>query len=56
MRWQCTFINSKGVRCEKEAIYRLQYGHDHPFEFVDTCEEHKKEFKNFDRVEIFEGE
>ena len=53
-RWRCEYVDAKGIRCEAEAIYRLQFAYLHPFDFVDTCEEHKTEYKNSCRVEVLE--
>jgi len=43
----CQFINSKGVICDKAAVARLHFGVDHPFDFVDVCEVHKKEYRYY---------
>jgi hypothetical protein len=40
MKWQCSYHNSKGVRCENEAIYRAQFHEEHPFDHMDLCETH----------------
>lgn len=47
IRWMCQFINSKGVICDKAAVARLHFGVDHPFDFVDVCEVHKKEYRYY---------
>jgi len=47
MRWRCSYHNSKGDRCRNTAVLRLQYGSEHPFDFVDVCFEHRLEYKSF---------
>lgn len=47
MRWQCTFVNAAGSRCENEAIHRLHFASEHPFDFVDCCKVHFEEYKYF---------
>lgn len=42
MKWQCSYYNSKGIRCEKEATLRIHFSKDHPFDHMDLCEEHKQ--------------
>jgi len=45
MRWQCQYVDSKGIRCKEEAFYRLHFAEDHPFEHVDVCKKHEKEYR-----------
>lgn len=40
MRWQCSFVDSKGKRCEAEALSRLHYSGEHPFDHADYCDAH----------------
>jgi len=47
MKWRCSFHSANGVRCEKEAVLRLHYHKDHPFDFVDTCREHLQEYRHY---------
>ena len=47
MRWQCTFVNAAGSRCENEAIHRLHFSSADPFNHVDVCAEHFEEYKVF---------
>jgi hypothetical protein len=44
MKWQCKFYDKDGRRCESEAVARLHFSPDHPFDHIDVCEEHKKEY------------
>jgi hypothetical protein len=46
MRWRCSYHDAKGIRCENEAIYRLHFAADHPFDHVDVCEKHQNEYTN----------
>jgi len=43
--WQCTFIDSSGVRCKEAAVLRLHYSKDDPFNHVDICREHESKFR-----------
>lgn len=47
---RCMYINSKGKQCEQAALVRLYISADHPFDFVDTCAEHRKEYQYFGSV------
>lgn len=47
MRWQCSFISISGVRCESAASFRLHFSASHPFEHVDVCPFHVKEYGHF---------
>ena len=47
MRWQCSFTDSTGSRCENEAIHRLHFSSQHPFDHVDVCLEHFEEYKRY---------
>lgn len=40
MKCQCSYHNSKGIRCEKEGTVRIHFAKDHPFDHMDLCEEH----------------
>lgn len=42
--WQCQFVNSRGEQCSSPAIFRFQFSLDHPFDHVDVCAEHEKEY------------
>lgn len=46
-RWRCTFTDVSGKRCENEALHRLHFSNDRPFDFVDACAEHFEEYKLF---------
>ena len=41
-KWQCQYHDSKGVRCTEPAVQRIHFAKDHPFDFMDLCEEHLK--------------
>ena len=45
-RWQCQYHSSKGVRCPERAVLRLQFSLSHPFDHMDVCHEHLKEYAN----------
>lgn len=47
MRWQCSFQNENGIRCENEAIYRIHFSNDHPFDHYDVCTEHLEQYQMF---------
>lgn len=36
MRWQCQYVDSRGKRCEQEALHRLHFSLEHPFDHVDV--------------------
>lgn len=45
--WQCSYVNSKGVRCTKCAVNRIHFSADHPFDHVDLCDEHLEEYRGY---------
>lgn len=45
MKWNCDYCDSKGRRCEAQATQRLQFSLDHPFDYVQVCDAHAKEYK-----------
>lgn len=45
-KFQCTYVDSKGRRCEAEALQRLNFTKEHPFDGVNVCEDHAKEYDN----------
>ena len=47
MRWQCSYYDSKGIRCENEALHRVHFSSADPFDFSDVCDEHFEEYKHF---------
>ena len=51
MRWQCTFVNSKGIRCENVALQRIHFASEHPFDHIDACAEHLEEYQRYCWVE-----
>jgi hypothetical protein len=51
MCWQCTYVDSKGRRCEAEALHRLHFSNDHPFDHVDVCDGHLKDYSNYTKKE-----
>jgi hypothetical protein len=51
MKWQCTYHNSHGVRCENEALHRIHFSSEHPFNHVDVCALHYEEYQIFCWVE-----
>jgi hypothetical protein len=56
MRWQCEYRDAKGRRCVNEAICRLQFSMDHPFDFVDTCADHVKEYRHVAWIQMWKGD
>jgi hypothetical protein len=42
MRYQCSYHDSRGCRCEKPASIRIHFAKDHPFDLMDLCLEHLK--------------
>jgi len=46
VRWQCSYCDSKGERCNRQAVWRLHFALDHPFNFVDVCKEHRGYYSN----------
>lgn len=50
-RWQCEYVNSKGVRCSEEALHRIHYSLDHPFDHMDVCKEHLGFYRHYCVVE-----
>lgn len=47
MSWQCSYHNRDGLRCERQAIKRVVFSVDHPFDYSDLCETHMAEYKCF---------
>jgi hypothetical protein len=47
MRFQCRYIDASGKRCENEAIKRIHFAEDHPFDHTDCCEVHIEEYPIF---------
>lgn len=47
MKWPCKYVNSKGVQCTKCAINRIHFSSDHPFDHLDLCDEHTKEYGGY---------
>jgi hypothetical protein len=47
MRWQCSYHDNKGKRCENEALHRLHFSTEHPFDHVDVCQKHFEEYPRF---------
>lgn len=47
MRWQCQCVDSNGVRCENEALHRIQFSQEHPFDHVDVCEKHLESYNEY---------
>lgn len=55
MKWQCAYRSSRGIRCLAKATFRVFFAKDHPFDHIDLCEEHKKEYAYPNtRVEVLE--
>jgi hypothetical protein len=55
MRWQYSYVDSKGIRCINEALHRLHFAADHPFDHIDVCAKHLEEYKFFCRIEDLHG-
>lgn len=47
MKWQCSYIDSAGTQCTNEALYRLHFSGDHPFDHTDVCRQHLEEYSYF---------
>lgn len=47
MRWQCSFHDSNGLRCPNEALKRIHFNGEHPFDHMDACDKHMEEYKIF---------
>ena len=47
MAWICEKVDSNGNRCTANAVCRLQFSKDHPFEHFDVCEEHLSEYTDY---------
>jgi len=45
MKWQCSYTDVNGIRCENEALQRIHFSSEHPFNHVDVCSEHFEEYK-----------
>jgi hypothetical protein len=45
--WICQRVNSDGERCQSRAVHRLQFSQEHPFDFIDVCEEHLGEYTDY---------
>lgn len=45
--WQCRFVDAKGVRCPAQAVRRIHFATEHPFDHTDVCPEHLEEYKFF---------
>ena len=55
MKWRCSYCDPKGDRCEAEALFRLHFSTEHPFDHVDVCAEHLDEYEGFCRLEDLHG-
>lgn len=56
MRWQCEYVDGMGHRCEAEALYRLHFSTNHPFDHVDVCGMHVDFYRHFaDIQDLHEG-
>jgi hypothetical protein len=51
MRWQCSFVDKTGKRCENEALHRLHFASEHPFNHVDICDKHFEEYSEYSWVQ-----
>lgn len=45
--WKCQYINAEGASCGNEALFRLHFAPDHPFDHVDVCMLHSEEYKYY---------
>lgn len=45
--WICQCINAEGERCQSQAVHRLHFSKDYPFDFLDVCEEHLGEHTDY---------
>lgn len=45
--WQCSKVDSNGVRCPVNAVCRLHFSIEHPFDFIDVCEAHYNEYTDW---------
>jgi hypothetical protein len=45
--WQCRFCNQDGQRCSEEAIARIYFSNDHPFNHTDVCKRHLSEYGSY---------
>lgn len=45
--WQCSYVDSRGIRCEAIALHRIHFANDHPFDHYDVCAEHFEEYKHY---------
>lgn len=45
--WQCQYKDTNGVQCANVATKRLQYSSSHPFDHMDVCAQHLKEFSYY---------
>ena len=47
IRWQCSYVNYNGDRCELEATRRIHFSGDHPFSHIDVCPKHFSEYNHY---------
>lgn len=45
--WKCQYVDAKGASCENEALFRLHFSPEHPFDHVDVCMLHSEEYKYY---------
>lgn len=45
--WQCNKVDSSGERCMANAVHRLHFAKDHPFDHFDLCDKHLSEYTDY---------
>jgi len=52
--WQCSKIDTFGKRCTANAVCRLHFAKDHPFDHFDVCLGHLHEYSGFYSIQPIE--
>lgn len=53
---QCSYCDEFGIRCLAQAKWRIIFSKEHPFDFMNVCEEHLKEYGYYtSKLELTKG-
>lgn len=55
-KWECEYVSENGERCGANALHRVHFAKDHPFNHVDVCREHLKKYTVFAWIQDLGGE
>jgi hypothetical protein len=46
MKWICSYRDKYGKMCGRQAVWRLHFSPDHPFDHLDVCHEHSMSYQH----------